>query len=203
MELIMPSYESPLGKKSFGSSSMKEYDVPDESNSDLQSRFQSDFQEELSEQEQKELREARKAKLSGKERLNDGAKRRIEMLIGMSRVSRSCELDGNSYLFQSLKSKDMRDVYTASAEFDGTIHFAYEIRRQTIARSLSQVGGVDINQFLGSNTFESRLMFLDELPESLLQRLFIEYRELEKESNEKYAIKTEGDAKEVVEDLKK
>lgn len=202
----MPSYESPLGKKSFGSSSMKEYDVPDETEKsimDLQSRFQNDFQEEVSEQEMKELREARKAKLSGKERLNDGAKRRIEMLIGMSRVSRSCELDGNSYLFQSLKSKDMRDVYTASAEFDGTIHFAYEIRRQTIARSLSQVGGIDINQFLGSNAFESKLMFLDELPESLLQRLFIEYRELEKESNEKYAIKTENDAKEVVEDLKK
>lgn len=198
----MPSYESPLGKKSFGGSSMREFDVPDESNLDS-SKFQNDFQEEISEQEMKELKVARQAKLSGKERLNDGAKRRIEMLIGMSRVTRECELDGNTYLFQSLKSKDMRDIYSESAEFDGTIHFAYEIRRQTIARSLSQVGGIDINQFLSSNSFESRLMFLDELPESLLQRLFIEYRELEKEANEKYSIKTEEDAKEVVEDLKK
>lgn len=202
----MPSYESPLGTKNFAGSSMREYDVPDETEKsimDFQSRLHGDFQEELSEKEVKEFRAARQAKLSGKERLNDGAKRRIEMLIGMSRLTRSCELDGNSYSLQSLKSKDMRDIYTAAAEFDGTIHFAYEIRRQSIARSLSQVAGVDINQFLGADTFESKLMFLDELPESLLQRLFVEYRALEKDSNEKYAIKTEEDAKEVVEDLKK
>ena len=39
---------------------------------------------------EQQFREAREAKRLGRERLNDGARRRIEMLIGMTRGTRTC-----------------------------------------------------------------------------------------------------------------
>jgi hypothetical protein len=210
----MAEYDSPLGRKKVSGSGMREFNVPDESKYEMPdmnaiqnftSRMQQNSEEnseELSFAEQ-EIRAAREARRTGKERLNDGAKRRIEMLLGMTRLNRSCELDGNEYVLQTLKSKDLREVYTVASEFDGTINFPYEVRRQTIARSLIHVGGLDIEQFVGSTSLESKLSFIDELPEALLQRLFDEYQLLVKESDNKYSIKTEEDAKELVEDLKK
>lgn len=211
----MPQFDSPLGTKRFGGIGMKEYDVSDESGNnvpdanairDFQSRLDNDFgsehTHELSQAEM-EIKAARAARMQGKERLNDGAKRRIEMLIGMTRLTRTCELDGNTYSFQTLRSKDIRETYMAAAEYDGTVQFPYEIRRQLVGRSLIQIAGIEAEQFIGSNTLASRLAFVDELPESLLSRLFDEYQLLVNESTEKYSIKTEVEAQEVIEDLKK
>lgn len=212
----MGQFESPLGTKRFGGIGMKEYDVSDESGNsipdanairDFQARLENDFSSDQHTHElslaEMEIKAAREARKQGKERLNDGAKRRIEMLIGMTRLIRTCELDGNTYSFQTLRAIDIRETYMAAAEFDGTVQFPYEIRRQLVGRSLTQVAGVSVDQFLGVNSLASRLSFVDELPESLLSRLFDEYQLLVTESTEKYSIKTEADAQEVVEDLKK
>lgn len=214
----MGKFESSISSKSFDTAPpLREFDVPDESepsarhesktsyniNKDFQSKLDDmDNDEELSRKEQ-EFREARQAKRSGKERLNDGAKRRIEMLIGMSRLNRSVELDGNNYVLQILKAKEMRESFIETAKFDGTIGSSYEMRKQLVGRSLSKIANYDIEQFLGSDSLETRLAFIDELPESLLSRLFAEYQLLVKESSDKYSIKDDADAKEVLEDLKK
>lgn len=165
-----------------------------------QQHYQS--QEDPSEIEQ-QMRQARELKRSGKERLNEGAKRRIDMLLGMTQATRAAVIDNNEWVLQTLKSKEMREALTAAAEFDGTIQSPFEIRRQLLARSLVQIAGVETSQFLGSVTVEARLNFIDEQVEALLNRLYSEYLILVKESNDKYAIKTAEDAQEVVEDLKK
>ncbi len=204
----MPQFESTLGAKGFsGNSGLREYDVPDESpyteDRDFTNRMHMEKSDtELAKMEQ-EIKAAKEARRTGKERLNEGAKRRIEMLLGMTKLTRSVELDGNIYSFQTLRSQDMREVYILAAQFDGTVQFPYEIRRQSVARSLTQIAGLEVVQFLGDNSLESRLAFLDQLPEPFVQRLFVEYQELVKESNDKYAVKTEAEMREVVEDLKK
>jgi hypothetical protein len=139
----------------------------------------------------------------GKERLGDGAKKRIEMLIGMTRHTHSAEIDGNIYNFQTLKSKEMRDALTAAAEFDGSVQSPFEIRKQLLARSLTQVAGVAIEQFIGDDSLDAKLLFIDELDDTLLNRLYDEYLILAREAKEKYSIKTSEEAKEVIEDLKK
>lgn len=72
-----------------------------------------------------------------------------------------------------------------------------------MARSLTQVAGVDIDQFLGSNSLETRLAFIEELDDFLINRLYDEYLLLRKDAMSKYAINTADEAKEVMEDLKK
>lgn len=219
----MGKFDSPLGTKNFSGGALREFDVPDESVSmpqrhrnippdldairEFQSRLDSNVDIDLDSQEEalteQEFRQARAAKKTGKARLNDGARRRIEMLLGMSKHERSFELDGNSYTLEALKAKDMREVFMETAKYDGTVESPYEMRRQLVARSLSKVAEYDLEQFLGSNSIETRLAFVDELPEALLGRVFAEYQLLVKESTDKYSIKDDVDAKEVLEDLKK
>jgi hypothetical protein len=146
---------------------------------------------------------AKKAQREGKQRLSDGARRRIEMLIGMVRLSREIDIEGNVFKLQTLKSKELRDALVATAEFDGTIQQIFETRKQLLARSLVMIAGVDVEQFLNSDEMQDRLDFIEEMDHSLLLRLYSEYISLAKEAQDKYALKTPEEVKEVLEDLKK
>lgn len=223
----MAGYDSPIGKKQFQGQPMKETVIPDETGytpsvggrasqqhtfqmdpADIQA-FNSRFgpQSPSPTQEQSELeqqfREAREAKKVGRERLQEGARRRIEMLVGMSRVTRAFQIESNFYVLQTLRSKELREAVVAASVFDGNVQSPFEIRKQLLSRSLVQVAGVDINQFLGSDELQDKLSFIEEIDHYLLSRLYDEYLLMVQEARDKYAIKTEAEAKEVVEDLKK
>jgi len=225
----MPEFKSPLGNRKFAGPQFREVDVPDESSGPPQyvrppqpqevpvinQREMMEFQErmgmgpdfapptsEMAEME-REIKAAKDARRRGQERLGDAAKRRIEMLIGMTRTTRGFDLDGHQYVLQTLKSGELRSAILAASQFDGTVESPFEIRRQLVARSLVQIAGVEVEQFLGSNTIEARLEFMEELDHYLLSRLYDEYLAMVNEARDKYAIKNETDAKEVVEDLKK
>lgn len=146
---------------------------------------------------------AKKAKREGKERLSDGAKRRIEILIGMTRLTRDVDIDGKLYRLQTLKSKELREALVSTTEFDGTIQLIFETRKQLLARSLIVVAGVEIEQFLSSDDLQSKLDFIEEIDHSLLVRLYAEYVSLSNEAQDKYALKTVEEMKEVADELKK
>jgi len=224
----MPEFKSPLGNKKFQGQPMREVEIPDESAGppqhvrppqrqempQLDEAAFRDFNARMGEppdlpahddtgQLEREIREAREAKRRGQERLGDAARRRIEMLIGMTRGTRQFDLGGNVYVLQTLKDGELREAILSASQFDGTVESPFEIRKQLVARSLVQVAGVEISQFLGSNSLEARLAFIELLDHYLLGRIYDEYLEMVKEARERYAIKNETDAKEVVEDLKK
>jgi hypothetical protein len=231
-ELIMSNFESPLGNRKFGASgpAMREFNVPDESvlpeiakesvNPVFRRRMGidqsaiTDFQNKIAQSApqqteygvvdaEREFREAREARKNGKEKITDGAKRRIEMLLNMTRSTREFSFAGNSFVLQTLKAKEAREAIVAASEFAVTVQESFEVRRQFLARSLTQVAGVDIDQFLGSNSLETRLAFIEELDDFLINRLYDEYLLLRKDAMSKYAINTADEAKEVMEDLKK
>jgi len=229
----MAEFRSPIGNKQIKGTPMKDFTVPDETGFQQPAQQQyrqpgpqetqhppfdpqamREFQQSMQPQPQqfqvKELSEveqqiitAKKAQREGKQRLSDGAKRRIEMLIGMTRLTREVTISENIYKLQSLSSKELRDALTATAEFDGTVAFIFETRRQLLARSLVTVAGVDISQFLNSYELEDRLDFIEEMDHALLVRLYNEYTEMNKDAQDKYSLKTEAQVKEVLEDLKK
>jgi hypothetical protein len=220
----MPKFESPLGSREFRNPGMREINVPDESGQaplparphqsppvldqaafqEFQSRMQPPPPQmrEMSPAEQ-DILAAKRARREGKERLTDGAKRRIEMLIGMTRSSKDLDIAGQHYRLQTLTSQELRDAITGAAEYDGTVQFIFETRKQLLARSLVIVAGVEVDQFLNSTEMEARLEFIELMDHALLQRLYNEYVALAQEAQDKYAMKTEAQVKEVLEDLKK
>lgn len=224
----MAHFDSPLGSKKITAQPLKEFDVPDESGyieptnpvpaakqrtvsipsegelQSFQTRLESQYESPAEfEREIKQAKAAQQASKQGKERLNDGARRRIEMLVGMTRSAREVIIGENTFVLQTLRSKEMREAMMVASEFDGTIQSPFEIRRQLLGRSLKQVAGVDIEQFVGSNSLEARMSFVDEQDDTLLNRLYEEYLTMTREAKDKYAIKTEEEAKEVIDDLKK
>ena len=226
----MPKFESPIGSKQF-QSQMRDVSVPDESGYEpppqmpqrpvrhdhsppvFDEQAMMEFQAQLHPQGGSPVREmseleknifaAKKAKREGKERLSDGARRRIEILLGMTRLTKDVEVGGNMYRVQTLTSQELRDAVVATAEFDGSVQFIFENRKQLLARALTMVAGVDINEFVNSNEIEARLEFIEMMDHALLLRLFTEYNNLAKEAQDRYNPKTENQVKEVVEDLKK
>lgn len=218
----MPNFESPISNKKIAGNVMRSFEVSDETeypqmppqrqviDEESIRQFHMRMNREVEAQPirsdadlEQEIRDARLAKIKGKEKINDSAKKRIEMLIGMTRLTREIEIEGNSYVLRTLKSKEMRDAMTSVIPFDGTVQAPYEIRSQLLARSLTHVAGIEVEQFLGSSTLESKILFLEELDDSLLTRLYNEYIILADTAKNKYAVKNEEEAKEVLEDLKK
>ena len=216
----MPEFNSPLGKKPFAPSNLKNIEIPDESNAahtevrnyQFSSGSMDDFQERLQSapsnikndiEIEREIMAAKEERRTGRQRLSPAATHRIEMLMGMTRSTKEVEINGATYVLQSLKSKELREALTAVSPFDGTIELPFETRKQLLARSLTHIAGVEFNQFLGSDQLKDKLDFIEEVDHALLTRLYDEYGILAKESQSKYAIKTDEDVKEVAEDLKK
>jgi hypothetical protein len=226
----MGSFDSPIGQKKFAGSPLKEIDIPDDSGYNYPSHQEPvvrrrpmpdvnvdairDFQAHIQRQEmpvydqdpaeiEREIRQAREDRKIGRERLSEGAKKRIEMLLGMTTIFRDVDIMGNIFVLKALQGKEIRKAIVAASEYDGTVESPFEIRKQLLARSLFKIAGIDADQFIGSGTLDAKLMFVEELDDALLNRLYSEYLILAQEAKEKYAIKSEEEVKEVIDDLKK
>jgi hypothetical protein len=229
VELNMAGYDSPIGKKQYQGQPFKQVTIPDESapppqqmrpqdqpaprfDPEVLREFQSRMNmmppevpsmTESQAQMEQQFREAREAKITGRERLNDGAKRRIEILLGMTRHTRTFLIGANSFTLQTLRSRELREAVMAATLFDGSVQSPFEIRKQLLARSLIQIAGADADQFFGSSDMEVKLSAIDEFDHYLLTKLYDEYLAMVKEAQQKYSASTNEQAQEVVEDLKK
>ena len=222
----MPGYESPLGNKQIQGSGFKTIDVPDESMPPQQHQQRMSLDEvqqqrmryiqqmqqmeaeappppPTDEELEEMVRQNRIARKRQMTQISPQAKKRLELLLGMIRTIRQFQIGENSFTLQSLKGKEMREAVMAAAEYDRTVQSPFEIRRQLLARSLVEISGVNFEQFIGSSELDAKLIFVEELDEALLTRMYDEYLILAREARDKYAIKTEAEAKELVQDIKK
>ncbi len=228
----MPSFESKLGKQTVAPGrQMREFDIPDESQGNFQefnvdnainqpgmkrlnmdeiNAFQAklngapNFQDQIDEPDvERQFREAREMKRAGKERLSDGAKRRLESLLGMTRHRREVDLGNFVVVLQTLTGSQSREAIMGASKFGGGIEEPFEIRIQLLSRSIISIGGVEFDQFVGSNDINTKLLFVESLDEFLLSRLHDEYLQLTAEAKKKYSVNTPTEAQEVISDIKK
>lgn len=204
----MSGYQSPLGNKQMRNSNMKSYDVPDLSElqkfaqqMDESDSWQSE-QYEPSPQE-RELLEARRLKASGKEKLNDSARKRIEILLNMQRLTKEVPIDSEVFVIRNLNNRESKKCIIEASQHNLKFEFDEELKLQTLARAIVSISNIDLSSFLGSNSLQDRISFLDELDPAIVDRLFKEYSIIAQEMSDKYSLKNEKDAKEVLEDLKK
>lgn len=208
----MTQITSPLGKRTV-QSNQRVLEVPDESEGfESQNPHykphqppvqKNDFTQEMENLKRKEeYFDKRKKLVKGQERLSAGALDRISALIGMLQVTREVNIDGVVFVLRSLKNHEFRDIMNLSSQTT-TLQYPFELQNQHLARSLVSVGGLTMDTFLGSDDLEDKLLFVENLDSSVAQRLYKEFVILKEEVNEKYSIKTEGEAKEIVENLKK
>jgi hypothetical protein len=203
----MATINSPLGSKTF-QSGMREFVVNEEDGFDDPQQYQQPIQPSFQQAPQRQPHQKyfqQRASMNGpqEQEVSQGARKRIEMLCGMTQLTKDVQIGDAVFTLTSLKTKDNRNALTAAIKFDGTVEFSFELRKQLLARSIVAVSEVEISMFLGTNDFQAKLDFLDELDYAVSERLYSEFVTLDKEIKEKYSIKTEQDVKEVSEDLKK
>ena len=208
----MPTFKSDISNRSFQTQPMREFEVPDGSallptqTQSFTTAIPTDLYgtpvSNLADIE-REVAEAKRAKMTGKEKLGDTARKRIEILTGLGRLEREVEIEGVKFGLHSLKGRELREIFSAIAPYDGTVELSFELRKQTLARALHRVFDTDLDLYLGNNTLEARLEIVEEMDEAVLSRLQAEYQLMVDEINQKYAIKTSEDAKTLADDLKK
>lgn len=197
----MAKIESAIGNRNFESNSGRNFVISDETENDI-NKFNISEEEEFDIQKQIQLdKEARKNKKF--ERMSDGAKRRIEILIGMTTLTKVVDVAGIKFTLKVLKSKDLRDVYLEASNKATKLEQLFEVRKQTIARALISIDDLTFEEFLSSDAIEDKLNFIDELDDAVATKLNSEYSILSKEADAKYGATTVDEAKGVIEDLKK
>lgn len=195
----MGKINSPIASRTF-QSGMKEFVIGDESDHDGHNHIE---RQEIDYQAHLRQRQELLGGNQGQEKISDGAKKRIELLCGMTSLSKDIQIGEASFSIKALKNKDNRQSLSLAMKYDSTIEFPFEIRRQVLARSIVTVSGIEIDMFLGDNSLQAKLNFVDELDDFVAEKLYQEYLNLNKEIKEKFLIKTEEDVKQIAEDLKK
>ena len=206
----MSSFESPLGKQTFQSNQVKEFDVPEVRNPYANRQSVEDFQNKLNgineEEADVEFERVKQSKSQRKAAANfvsDSGQKRISLLLGLTKSTRECEILGNKYVLRTLSSKEMKDAILSLTQFETNVEMMWESRRQYLGRALVEIAGIPIEDFLGSSNLEARFQFIDEMHESFLNRLYEEYSLLVKESDAKFKINSVADVTEVLSDIKK
>lgn len=218
----MSGIESPLGKVSYSSGTKKVLTVDDQaqtsdqsevfnrsfssssdvSDEEFESRFSREELEELAANKD-QLRNTRKEAAVQRNRIPEGVKRRLEILTGIGRLTEDVLVDGVTFSIRSLKPKENQDIIEAVAKKDLAVSQAYELRAQTMARSIYKIDQQKIESVIESDTIDLKISFVQEvLEESLLNFLYNKYQALLEQNKKKFGElgKTE---EEVLENVKK
>lgn len=159
--------------------------------------------QELSPQERDELQRLRREASKNPPRIGEHARKRAEILANIGRLTRDVEVEGIVFSLRTLKHRETREVAMLAVGSANDLDASFEIRRQTLARSLFKVDGEDIALALGGNDLNLRLQLIDDMEEVMATKLYRECDQLRQECETKYGLKTPQEVKEVVEDLKK
>ncbi len=154
------------------------------------------------------IRQARAAKaqeIAHGPRINPDAKKRIEILANIGRMTRDVKLGDHTFTLRTLKAFEAREASIATFSVVETqLEASYEARRQQLARSISHIDGHPISDVIGTEDINGKLSWIDEnLEDIVVNKLFNEFNALKAEAQSKYGINTNEQAKEVAAELKK
>jgi len=209
----MANFESGLGSKRIGNPHMKEYIVDEPQNAPFDMNAIRAFQNQMNQTDipdedvahiEHDIRRQRAEKRSGKQRLDPGAKKRLEQLLGMVRCEKEVILNNDMvFVLHVLKSGELNEVMKETRKETMQFDWDYQMRRQNLARSIKSISNIPFSDFVGSEDMEDKLYFVDQLDDFVLTKLYMEYGALAEDAKNKYGLSTEEKQKEVLEDLKK
>lgn len=213
----MVEINSPLGRRQMAAQQQKVLSVPDESEfSSVHPEHHSYPQHQTPRPEympppaapqvmqHEEYIQARKASIEEKNKINPEAKKRIEFLIGLGRAKRDVPVDGVVFTLQSLSDSQMHDVMMRlSTEAKNNADAAYISRRVSLAHALILIDGQKPEIILGSGALEDKLELFRSMDDEVVGFLYKNYEEISTKQRQKFALKDDKDAQEVVEQIKK
>lgn len=178
-----------------------DYQMPQDMNHPASEAGRAAYQ--LSPAEREELQRLRNETANKQTKITDHAKKRIEILANLGRLTKQVEVDGVSFSLRTLKAKEAREATMSIFDCKNDIEASFEIRRQTLARAIYEIDGQPIELAVGGNSLDAKLDLVDEMEDVAIIKLYNEFNTLRNEVQTKYGLQSEKEVKEVVEDLKK
>jgi hypothetical protein len=194
-------YENDLiaNRKRTVGSPLKEFVVPE-----------GDFLESEDEEKSRMLREQHQLQMRAKKEkqpISESGKKRVEMLCGMLSLTKEVKFNDTIFVVRLLRAKEAAQIASDILKLNLTynVENSYAFKHLTLAKALVSINNIDIDTFLDSanNDDKAKQAFVEELQEFVVDYLFKKYTELNEEVKVKYGIKTEEQAKELAEDIKK
>lgn len=194
-------YENDLiaNRKRTVGSPLKEFVVPE-----------GDFLESEDEEKSRMLREQHQLQMRAKKEkqpISESGKKRVEMLCGMMSLTKEVKFNDTIFVVRLLRAKEAAQIASDILKLNLTynVENSYAFKHLTLAKALVSINNIDIDTFLDSanNDDKAKQAFVEELQEFVVDYLFKKYTELNEEVKVKYGIKTEEQAKELAEDIKK
>jgi hypothetical protein len=137
-------------------------------------------------------------------RITDHAKRRIELLAGIGRLTKDIKIADTVFTLRTLKSRETKEAMMDTlANVKSDLEAGFEARKHQLVRALYKIDGADIDEVLGTSDPEAKLELIDDLEEVTVAKLWDELAALKEEAKTKYGITTAKVAEEVASDLKK
>jgi len=132
------------------------------------------------------------------------AKKRVEFLIGLGKVTDEFEIDGVNFSIRTLSTGEIKEIAkTVSLQEMSAAELGFELRTQTLARSVYQINGYLLAEVIGDDSMEARLALFDSLSDSVAAYIHDKYKIITEKAQNQYAVKTEEDVKEVADAIKK
>lgn len=133
-------------------------------------------------------------------RMQEPAKNRLNMLLGLLKFTKEFKVKDISFILQIIPSKSHTEIVKSaySEETNGLI-VALKLRERIIAHSLIKIDGIPVESLLSSTAFEDKLNLVRSLDEPLVEYLYQQYQEMNKEYQKTYMVSPE----QLVEDAKK
>ena len=123
---------------------------------------------------------------------------RLEFLIGLGRKFAEVNIEDQVFHLRTLKSNETRNVLKLSSVMSGFDQI-FLLRSTTLAYSLFKINNDSIERILESDDFDNKIAFIEELDESIVSKLYEEYRKLQSSGSEDLGSTPE----EVADNLKK
>ena len=134
------------------------------------------------------------------ERMEPGAKRRTEILLGLGRGTKDVTIDNITFSLRTLKNIEWKEAIKAVAIAELAVEQAYEMRAQILSRSIFAIDGQPVEMVIGSN---NKVDFVQNLDEAVVSYLYDIYNNLVAENRAKFNLNTAEGVQEAVEEIKK
>lgn len=188
----MPSYPQPVEK--LGPSHRR--DVQPQQNYQLESNGLS-----MSDMDNK-----RQEAIALRNKISPEGKRRIEILAELGRMTGEVEVEGVTFSFRSLRTKEQKDVFSDALGHPSStgIGTQYLIMAHTLARAITHVDNQPLEFIVGSASPELKVVLFEEMDDTIVDYLYRWYKDnIVAKAKAKYSIDQDNDAEEVAADIKK
>jgi hypothetical protein len=137
------------------------------------------------------------------DRMEPGAKRRLEILLGLGKGTKDVIIDNITFSIRTLKNIEWKEAIKAVAMAELAVEQAYEMRAQILSRSIFAIDDQPVEMVIGSQKFSDKIDFVQNLDEAVVSYLYEVYNKLVTDNRAKFNLNTTEGVQEAVEEIKK